>query len=181
MPKVSILMLNWNTSIHTLECLKSLDKQSFKDFEIILIDNGSTIEDYTKVKNGLKRIESNVVLKRLGKNSGITGGMNFAYKFSKGNYIIFMNNDMIATKNFLSEILAPFSRHENVGAVVPKGGYMVVEDTNINGHPVNPIYGPGPMEAVEDFLKERDDFVIDLSRERLMLTFFPNGFLKRVK
>ncbi len=64
---------------------------------------------------------------------------------------------------------------------VPKGGYMVVEDTNINGHPVDPLFGPGPMEAVEEFLKERNDFLIDLSRERLMLTFFPNGFLKRVK
>lgn len=64
---------------------------------------------------------------------------------------------------------------------VPKGGYMVVEDTNINGNPVDPLFGPGPMEAVEEFLKERDDFLIDLSRERLMLTFFPNGFLKRVK
>lgn len=64
---------------------------------------------------------------------------------------------------------------------VPKGGYMVVEDTNINGHPVDPLFGPGPMEAVEEFLKERDDFLIDLSRERLMLTFFPNGFLKRVR
>lgn len=64
---------------------------------------------------------------------------------------------------------------------VPRGGYMVVEDTNVNEHPVDPLFGPGPMEAVEEFLKERDDFVIDLSRERLMLTFFPNGFLKRVK
>lgn len=64
---------------------------------------------------------------------------------------------------------------------VPKGGYMVVEDTNINGHPVDPLFGPGPMEAVGEFLKERDDFVIDLLRERLMLTFFPNGFLKRVR
>lgn len=64
---------------------------------------------------------------------------------------------------------------------VPKGCYMVVEDTNVNGHPVDPLFGPGPMEAVEEFLKERDDFAIDLSRERLMFTFFPNGFLKRVK
>jgi cephalosporin hydroxylase len=64
---------------------------------------------------------------------------------------------------------------------VPKNGYMVVEDTNVNSHPVDPLFGPGPMEAVKEFLKERDDFMIDLSRERLMLTFFPNGFLKRVK
>lgn len=64
---------------------------------------------------------------------------------------------------------------------VPKGGYMVVEDTNINNNPVDPTFGPGPMEAVMEFLKNRDDFIIDKSRERLMLTFFPNGFLKRVK
>ncbi|MBI4017823.1 MAG: class I SAM-dependent methyltransferase [Candidatus Aenigmarchaeota archaeon] len=64
---------------------------------------------------------------------------------------------------------------------VKKGGYMVVEDTNINGHPVAPFWGPGPMEAVNEFLKHNSDFVIDKSKERNMMTFFPNGYLKRVK
>lgn len=63
---------------------------------------------------------------------------------------------------------------------VTVGSYLVVEDTNINGHPVYPEFGPGPMEAVEVFLKEDDRFVIDREREKLLLTFNPNGYLKRI-
>jgi cephalosporin hydroxylase len=50
-----------------------------------------------------------------------------------------------------------------------------------NGHPVPGGWGPGPYEAVEAFLAENDQFVVDKSRERLMITSNPNGFLKRVK
>ncbi|QQG40199.1 MAG: cephalosporin hydroxylase [Candidatus Aenigmatarchaeota archaeon] len=70
---------------------------------------------------------------------------------------------------------------ESYAALVPIGGYMVVEDTNINGHPVDPLFGPGPMEAVREFLKGRNDFVADLRRERLLLTMHPGGWLKRVR
>ncbi len=59
--------------------------------------------------------------------------------------------------------------------------YLIVEDTNVNSHPVLPEFGPGPMEAVDDFLKENREFVIDRSRERLYLTFNPRGYLKRVR
>ncbi len=64
---------------------------------------------------------------------------------------------------------------------VPKGSYMVVEDTNINGHPVLPGLGPGPMEAVDEFLKNNKDFAIDKSREKFFLTMNPRGFLKRIR
>jgi cephalosporin hydroxylase len=61
------------------------------------------------------------------------------------------------------------------------GGYLIVQDTNINGHPVLPGWGPGPWEAVDEFLKTTDAFEIDRSRERFLFTFSPNGYLKRVK
>jgi cephalosporin hydroxylase len=62
---------------------------------------------------------------------------------------------------------------------VTPGSYLIVEDTNINGHPVNPFFGPGPMEAVEAFLPDHPEFEIDLSREKYMVTHNPNGFLRR--
>jgi len=65
---------------------------------------------------------------------------------------------------------------------VPVGGYMIVEDSNVNGHPVLPDHGPGPFEAVHDFLAENDCFEIDAFRcGKFHMTFNPGGYLKRVK
>jgi cephalosporin hydroxylase len=64
--------------------------------------------------------------------------------------------------------------------LVTPGSYLVVEDTNVNGHPVYEAFGPGPMEAVQDFLKERDDFEVDRSREKFLLTFNPGGWLRKL-
>jgi cephalosporin hydroxylase len=64
--------------------------------------------------------------------------------------------------------------------LVTPGSYLVVEDTNVNGHPVFEAFGPGPMEAVQDFLKERDDFEVDRSREKFFLSFNPGGWLRRL-
>jgi cephalosporin hydroxylase len=65
--------------------------------------------------------------------------------------------------------------------LVTSGSYLVVEDTNINGHPVYEHFGPGPMEAVEDFLKENDAFAVDVTREKLLLTFNPRGWLRKLR
>jgi cephalosporin hydroxylase len=65
--------------------------------------------------------------------------------------------------------------------LVSEGQYLIVEDTNVNGHPVFPEHGPGPMEAVQAFLQEPigQDFEVDHSCERFFLTMNPGGFLKR--
>jgi cephalosporin hydroxylase len=63
---------------------------------------------------------------------------------------------------------------------VTVGSYLVVEDTNVNGHPVMPEHGPGPFEAVQEFLPEHPEFEVDRSREKFLLTYFPGGYLKRI-
>lgn len=69
------------------------------------------------------------------------------------------------------ELLAP---------LVTLNSYIIVEDTNINGHPVYPEFGPGPFEAVQKFVEYHPDFRSDTSREKFLLTFNPQGYLKRV-
>jgi cephalosporin hydroxylase len=69
---------------------------------------------------------------------------------------------------------------EAYAGLVGPGCYIVVEDTNVNGHPVLPDHGPGPMEAVDAFLASRSDYEIDATRERLMLTINPRGYLRRI-
>lgn len=59
------------------------------------------------------------------------------------------------------------------------GNYLIVEDTNMSGHPVAQEFGAGPMEALEEFMKTNKQFMIDKEKETHLLTFNPNGYLKR--
>jgi len=68
---------------------------------------------------------------------------------------------------------------EAYAPMVSLGQYLIVEDTNINGHPALPGFGPGPMEAADEFLTRHSEFERDPSRERLMLTQNPGGYLRR--
>jgi cephalosporin hydroxylase len=64
--------------------------------------------------------------------------------------------------------------------LVPPGGYIVVEDTNVNGNPIYPDFGAGPMEAVEEFLAREAGWTVDSARQKLFMTFNPSGYLRRV-
>lgn len=66
------------------------------------------------------------------------------------------------------------------GELVSPNSYLIVEDTNVNGHPVSPEFGPGPMEAVDEFLEENGNFVVDRQREKFYMTFNPGGYLRRI-
>lgn len=67
------------------------------------------------------------------------------------------------------------------GELVSQGSYMIVEDSFLNGHPVRPNYGPGPMEAIDDFVAENDKFIVDREKEKLLMTFNPRGYLRKIK
>lgn len=64
---------------------------------------------------------------------------------------------------------------------VQPGGYLIVEDSNVNGHPVMRRHGPGPMEAIGAFLAEDDRFQPDAEMERFLLTMNPRGYLRRIR
>jgi len=78
------------------------------------------------------------------------------------------------SKDHVSQELRLLAPHVNVGS------YMIVEDTNINGHPTCSSFGEGPFEAVKDFLKSNPNFAVDESREKFLMTFNPAGYVKRI-
>jgi cephalosporin hydroxylase len=64
--------------------------------------------------------------------------------------------------------------------LLTKGDYLIVEDSNINGHPVLPLSGEGPYEAIEEYEKRfPNDYVHDAREHKFGLTFAPHGFLIR--
>ena len=90
-----------------------------------------------------------------------------------GNVIVLLDSDH-SKENITREL-------EIYSSFVTPGSYLIVEDTNINGHPSSPDFGPGPWEAVDSFLDSGafHEFVVDRSKERFFLTFNPRGFLKK--
>lgn len=64
--------------------------------------------------------------------------------------------------------------------LVSEGSYLVVEDGNINGHPVPADGAPGPMEAIVPFLAQHPEFSADAACERHLFSFNPRGWLKRL-
>ena len=63
--------------------------------------------------------------------------------------------------------------------LVPVGCYLIVEDSNIGQ--IRKDLMPGPFEAIETFLAQTDEFVIDREREKFLITFNPSGYLRRVR
>lgn len=64
--------------------------------------------------------------------------------------------------------------------LVSQGNYLIVEDSNVNGHPTGLDHGPGPMEAINDFLVGNPKFQLDPKREKFFMTFNPRGYWRRV-
>jgi cephalosporin hydroxylase len=102
--------------------------------------------------------------------------------------IIAQVRDAIAPDETVMVILDSDHRADHVLAelhayapLVSEGHYLIVEDTNVNGHPVYPEHGPGPTEALQAFLAEPAgaDFEVDRECERFFLTMHPGGYLRR--
>jgi cephalosporin hydroxylase len=69
---------------------------------------------------------------------------------------------------------------EQFAPLIAPGGYLIVEDTNVNGHPVHHHHGAGPMEAVRAFLADHPEFESDRTREKFFMSFNPRGYLRRI-
>jgi cephalosporin hydroxylase len=70
----------------------------------------------------------------------------------------------------------------NLRNILVAGDFLVVEDSNVNGHPVGKSFGPGPYEAIQEYFRMfPHDYEHDFDRERKFgFSFAPNGFLRRL-
>lgn len=114
-PLVSAIIVNWNGKQFLDDCISSLLKQTYKNCEIILVDNASTDGSVSYVRKKYPRVR---IIKN-NKNVGFGNAVNIGIKHAKGYYIIFLNNDLYIEKNCIKNLLKPLENEVKV-ATVPK-------------------------------------------------------------
>jgi len=117
--KVFIVILNWNGKKDTLECLNSLKKIDYKNYKIIVIDNGSKNDSVKEIK---KEFPYAYILKNktnLGFAEGSNIGIRYALK-NNADYVLLLNNDTKVDGKFLPEMISLAESDEKIGIVCPK-------------------------------------------------------------
>lgn len=122
---VSIIIVNWNGKKWLKICLLPLYKQRYKNFEVILVDNGSRDGSvgYVKTYYPLVKIIQN------DSNYGFAQANNIGFKEAQGEYVLFLNNDTKVTKNFLIELVSAIEKDEKISGVQSKILLMEKPDT----------------------------------------------------
>ncbi|MCH8553962.1 MAG: glycosyltransferase family 2 protein [Schleiferiaceae bacterium] len=139
-PKVSIIAVNYNGVAYTLDFLRSITQISYPNFDIYVVDNGST-QDPSEIPAAFPDIH----FLKTGKNLGFSGGNNAAIKVSDADYFLLINNDTEVPKGFLEPLVSRMEREENIGIVCPKIKYFDSPTTfQFAGFtPIHPITGRG--------------------------------------
>ena len=115
-PLLSIVIPHYNNFNILKECIESLLLITYKNYEIIIVDNCSEDNSYSLIKENFK----NLNIYKTEKNLGYSGGCNFGAKYSKGDYILFLNNDTIHSVDFIEPLIDFLEKNQDVSSVQPK-------------------------------------------------------------
>lgn len=114
-PKVSIIILNWNGVEDTVECLESLKKITYLNYEVIVIDNASSGDD-VRILN--EKYGDYIHIVANDQNYGFPEGNNIGIRYALGkgtDYVLLLNNDVVVDPEFLTELVDVAESDPSVG------------------------------------------------------------------
>lgn len=111
--KVTVVIPNYNGIQFLKECLDSLKIQTFRDFDVIIVDNGSTDGSVEFIRNEYPDIR----LFALKKNYGFSIAVNRGIEESKTKYVILLNNDTVVHKDYIKELYNQIESSEKIFSV----------------------------------------------------------------
>lgn len=120
MPEMTVIIVNWNGKHFLEDCLGALRRQTFRDFETIVVDNGSTDGSVDFIQARFP----DVTLISLPENRGFAGGNIAGYESASGELIALLNNDTEADPHWLEQIHNASLRFPNVGSFASKMLYF---------------------------------------------------------
>lgn len=113
-PKITLLILNWNRKEDTLKCLASLQGLNYHNYELVMIDNGSTDGSSQAIRKSFPDVKIIRNSENLGFSQGNNIGIEYALK--KGtDYICLLNNDTVADKDFLLPLIQISQKDDRIG------------------------------------------------------------------
>ncbi len=118
-PKVHLIVLNWNDKEISKKCLSSIEKVSYSNYEVLIVDNNSQDGSVEFFKEHFPQYD----ILALDKNLKYAGGNNAAVDYLKPeeeDFLVFINNDTIVSSDFLDHLVAPFLNDANCIITVPK-------------------------------------------------------------
>jgi len=116
MPRVSIVIVNYNGGALLRECAVSVAAQTFRDGETIVVDNGSTDDSLDVARGALGA----ATIVRLDTNGGFARGNNLGIGRARGDLVLTLNNDAYLAPTCLAELVAAADRHVDAGMFAPR-------------------------------------------------------------
>lgn len=131
--QVSFVILNWNQCAMTLDCLESLEKLDYQNYNLIVVDNGSTDHSAETIK---QKYPDCIIIENP-ENLGYSEGNNVGIQYALGlnsNYIFLLNNDTYVDKYLLTRLIDVISKDTNIGIVGPTMYYAEPQNVLWGGH-----------------------------------------------
>ncbi len=112
----SVVLLSYNSRHDIEECMSSLADQTYRNYEIIIVDNASS----DKTPEFIRTEYPDIKLVETGSNTGYPAGNNIGFSHAKGDYIVVLNPDTIADSNWLAELIKPLEDHTEIALTTSK-------------------------------------------------------------
>lgn len=117
-PKISVIIPVYNVQDYIEKCIDSLILQTFNDYEIIIVNDGSTDSSIDKIKNLVEKNDNIYVIHK--KNGGLSSARNEGLKYAQGEYVIFIDSDDYIEKDFLEKL---YKEAKQYNLDIACGGY----------------------------------------------------------
>jgi len=143
-PLVTVIVVNWNGASFVEQCLASLEKQTWRNREFILVDNGSVDGSTECLRKWTEQIpDAQAIL--LTRNTGFCEANNLAFARAKGEWIALLNNDAVAEPNWIEELVRHGDPARRIGmlggkillaepgGVIDKAGHLIYWDGQNRG------------------------------------------------